>query len=255
MYRKGINILLIIILLIVISSCHRLRISGSKKNRDNIEMNSARFFNEVESNNIISRPISISKISILYENDNERRRLKANMKTDGKGSVLLSIRTFAGIEAARILVKKDTIKIADRINKIYYTGKTEQLAKKYGITYDFINLLFGDFKKLEEFKSRIRCENSKVRMEDHLNDVTYTIDCDFYKVTEVEGRVNDGTQEYKGYFYDFRNESGLIYPGIIKWELNGGRTLVNIEMDKLRRQENIELIFKIGSNYKRKSIR
>jgi len=254
-YRKGISIIAVIILLMFISSCHRLRINDSRKDRYNYEMNSVRFFNDVESKNIISRPISVSKISIVYESVDERRRLKANMKTDGSGSMLISIRTFAGIEAARVLITKDTVKIADRINRIYYVGSTKQIEVKYGIKYDFIDLLFGDFKRINQVKNRIRCENGIVQIVDQLNNIRYIVDCTIYKVIEVEGKVKEGTQDFKGYFKEFRNENGILYPGIINWELEDGITDVSIEMEKVRISESKELIFKVGNNYKRKVLR
>lgn len=255
MYRKEINIITVILLVITVSSCSKWRISGSKGAPGAVEMSSVKFLAELERNNITSKAVSVNRIVINYENESERRRLRANMKTDGRGNILLSIRTFGGLEAARILIGKDTVKIADRINRVYYTGNTERLAEKYGLRYDFINLFFGDYEKKAIRKKRISCENGRVKLNVDESDIEYLVDCTIKKIVEISGSSDSGEEKFNGYFDDFRKENGFLYPGNIIWKINKGRTTLNIKMESVKSNENRELIFNVGSNYERRNIK
>ena len=137
MSGQKLNIVLLVITVIISSSCQNLRIKGSRGEKGAREINSGRFREEMKATNITGQPLSISRITITYENSYERRRLRANARLNGKGDLLVSVRTFAGIEAARILITRDTVKVADRINRICYIGETKELEEKYGVKYNF----------------------------------------------------------------------------------------------------------------------
>ncbi|MDT8400502.1 MAG: DUF4292 domain-containing protein [Bacteroidales bacterium] len=218
-------------------------------------MSSVKLLGELEDNNILNQPLSVNKILINYENGSEKRRLRANMKTDGMGGILLSIRAFGGIEVARVFIERDSVRMADRINRIYYTGNTEQLAEKYGLKYDYINLFFGDYDRITIKERKIRCENGRVQLNDYYTGMEYLVDCNIKKIVEVNGSAPGDKGRISGYFSDFREEVGLLYPGSISWKLNNGSTILDIKMENLRREQKKDLKFKVESNYKRKNIK
>jgi hypothetical protein len=174
---------------------------------------------------------------------------------NGKGDLLVSVRTFAGIEAVRILIGRDTVKVADRINRICYIGETKELEKKYGVKYNFINLLFGDFLDIELARRRIMCEEGVALLHDFDRGLQYTVDCNIYKLLEATGRLDEDENEIKGVFSEFNEENGLIYPGRIEWDLGVNNTKIEMQMQNIRKDDNDELVFKVGDSYRVKKLR
>ena len=251
MYRGKLNIIIIIIV-ITVSSCRSLRLYETVTESGTVEINAEKLVERVKLNNIIAGPLAINKIIINYEQGGESRRLRANLKYNGSDSILISIRTFAGIEAARVLIEKDTVRISDKINKIYYLGRTEELGKKYGIKFDFIDLFFGDIGNIDKRKGRLRCEEGLVKMQENVpgRTIVYTIDCNINKIKAIEGTIGYEEEKIRGTFDEFRSEDGLLYPGEISWHLNGEETVINIEMQNLKRSGSRNIIFRVGSDYK-----
>ena len=255
MRRQKLNVFLIIVLLIVSSSCRSLRLAGGRGENKTGEINAGRFMEEMKSTNITDRPIAINRIIINYENSYERRRLRANAKMDGKGNLLVSIRTFAGIEAARIIIGKDTVKVADRINRICYVGDTKIMEEKYGIEYKFIHLLFGDFVETDVLKRRLTCRDGLTEIDDYKKGIKYTVDCDLYKIIEAVGNLDKGERKIRGTFSEFTEENGMLYPASIKWELGVNNLTIDMDMQNIRKSDNDELIFRVSDSYQVKRLR
>lgn len=248
---------ILILLVLAISSCHNLRLFESNEETGDYEVNAVKLVEKVRNNNIITKPLVVNKINVSYKQGREKRRFKANLKYNGNDSILLSLRTFAGIEAARVLIDKDTVKIRDRFNKICYIGKTKELERKYGIEYELINLLFGDIDDIKPAQKRIKCEDRKVMLTKKNPDweIDYTIDCKINKIIKVERKKGFWEDEIEGNFSEFVTENGLLYPGKINWKLNNGETTLDIEMENIKRVESTNLIFRIGNDYKIRFIR
>jgi hypothetical protein len=255
MRRQKLNIIIVVILLVISSSCQSLRIKGGRGDSRTGEINAGRFIAEMKSTNISAQAVSINRIVINYENDFERRRLRANARLDGKGNVLVSIRTFAGIEAARILITKDTVKVADRINRICYVGNTTVLASKYGFEYNFINLLFGDFVETNVTERRIACRDGKTEISDFGRGIRYRIDCSLFKIVEAVGNISEEGNQIRGEFTEFEVENGLIYPSKIIWNLGIDNTIIEMGMQNISRSDNDELRFNVGDSYRVKELK
>jgi len=255
MCRQKLNIVIVVILLVISSSCQSLRMKGGMGDSRTGEMNAGRFITEMKSTNISAQAVSINRIVINYENDFESRRLRANARLDGKGNVLVSIRTFAGIEAARILITKDTVKVADRINRICYVGNTTLLAAKYGFEYNFINLLFGDFVETNVAERRIACQDGTTEINDYRRGIRYRIDCSLFKIVEAVGNINEKGSLIRGEFTEFEIENGFTYPSKIIWNLGIDNTIIEIAMQNISRSDNDELRFSIGGSYRVKELK
>lgn len=249
MRREKLNILLLL-LIVITGSCRSTRISESTVSKEGTVINTARFLRAVDSRNIFSDPLIINRITVNYSSGSERYRFRANLKYDGENTILLSIRTFAGIEAARIFMDADSVKIIDRLNKIYYRGKTKDLEKKYGLPAGNIGLLFGDF-MYNGGGGRKKCIDGYVsrKVADERGVMEYTFDCSEKKLAVVGGILAAGGTSIKGRFGSFRQENGLIFPATIEWQAENIGVNLQMEMRNLRETENISLIFRPGKDY------
>lgn len=217
---------------------------------------SEKFLREVSGNNLTSGPVSINRIIIRYRSGGQSRRLRANLKYDGSDKMLISIRTFAGIEAARIFAEGDSVKINDRLNRIYYRGSREELSIKYGISLDDIGLLLGDIKNVRTQKGRLVCIEGQVVINDRTEgaEMEYIIDCSNHKLMLVSGRIGPGNNAVSGIFQNFTANDGITYPSEIIWNITDRDTEIELELDNVMRKENMSFVFREEKAYTVKSI-
>lgn len=217
---------------------------------------SEEFLREVRNNNLTAGPVSVSRIIIKYRIGEDSRRLRANFKYDGNEKMLISIRTFAGIEAARILIERDSVKINDRINKIYYRGTEKEMNAKYGFSIGDISLFLGDIGEIERTRGKIACIEGQVKVNVGSGDakMEYIIDCGNHKIMAVRGRTGGSKGVIKGVFKDFTKEDGLKYPTEIKWSIEDRDIEIEVEMDNVKRQDNMNFIFDEEKSYALKGL-
>jgi len=153
---KIVKVLVITGLLIVLNGC-----AASRKNLNNEYSNESksRLLMKVKDNNIGKESFTIQKISVNYDLNGEKRKLTGNLKHNNNGDILLSIRIPGGIEVARIYLDKDSVRINDRLNKIYRYGKADKIIGKFGLNYEDVYLLFGDLPEIFCESDIGLCEN------------------------------------------------------------------------------------------------
>lgn len=256
MRRKELNIILVVGI-IIISSCQRFRVYETEARTGDYIIAADKLVEGVKLNNVLNEAVAINKITINYREGGEKRKFRANMKYNGNDSILLSIRTFAGIEAARVLIERDTIRINDKINKIYYLGKTDRIGRRYGIDFELIKILFGDIGELRGMKRKVKCEEgiAKLKEEEEGKAVEYTIDCNIKKLKAVEGTLGFEGRRIIGVFNEYKYENGVLYPASVEWKLEEEGILLNIGINNVKRPERSNLIFRVDDDYEVKIIR
>lgn len=219
-------------------------------------VSSRRFFNEVSSNNLTAGPLSVNRIIIRYRTSEISRRFRANMKYDGNKRILISIRTFAGIEAVRIMADGDSVKVNDRINRIYYRGTNTELRQKYGVNIQDIGLLLGDMDALDDVNGELACTNDQVKINDLQGGsyMEYIIDCNKHKLKNVRGSTGTGTGVIQGEFMEFTEDEGFKYPARVKWKFDKQDLEIELEIDNVSRPGNLNFIFRKEEGYIEKSI-
>ncbi len=255
MCRRKINIVLIFLVISSVS-CRSLRVAETGSGEGDYMVRSEKFFREVNGNNLTSGPVSINRIIIRYTSGGQSRRLRANMKYDGRDKMLISIRTFAGIEAARIFAEGDSVKINDRINRICYRGTNEDLSIKYGLSVDDIGLLLGDMIEIGGQKGKIACVDGQVKVVDMTEgtEMEYIIDCSNQKLMVVRGSTGPGNNDVRGLFKEFTDNGEVKYPAEVKWNIADRNTEIELELGNVQRKENMSFVFREGKGYTVKSI-
>ncbi|MCD4769985.1 MAG: DUF4292 domain-containing protein [Bacteroidales bacterium] len=209
-------------MVILVNGC-----AGTRKNRSVIPYNETKkeLLLKVKENNIGKNCFVIQKISVSYNLNGEKKRFNGNLKHNTNGDILISIRVSGGIEVARIYLDKDSVRINDRINKIYSYGPIDKLKEKYGFNYEDIYLLFGDIPELFSENDIELCESgiseSKNRYYNSYS-IRTRIDCKEKKIKEIIIRNNSGHIEYNivyeriksGENYKLAEKVSLNYPKI-----------------------------------------
>ena len=97
-----------------------------------------------------------AKLSGKIHIDGVDTPVTANLRIKKDSLIWLSVSALLGIEAARIQITPDSLKLMNRINKTYWTGGFEDLDSAYGIP--------ANYEQLEEILvGQISLENQKLR--------------------------------------------------------------------------------------------
>ena len=116
------------LIIIIFSGCSFIRKIDRKVLLDNGN-NELSEIEKLEGNNIHDKSVNFEKIRVTVENENEKKEFLINAKIKGNDSILISLRNLTGIEIARMLLTNDSIKVNDRINRKFYTGKHDDFIK------------------------------------------------------------------------------------------------------------------------------
>jgi hypothetical protein len=206
----------------------------------------------VTRNNISQFDFFIRKAEISVDDEYYSGNFNANIRFRRPDSLLISLRSKLGVEAARIFLTGDTLMVNDRINKKLILGNTRNLEAKYGIDFKLIFTLFGDFiiDKSDESR-RINCINGIYADTFSINGrrVDYKTDCRRKKITEAyfEGTLTKGniTIDY-GKYKDFR---GMVLPQEIKMRDDLSGLTVRIKIENVEPGWTGKIGFVTGGNY------
>jgi len=147
--------------------------------------------------NLTNRNFYIQKaeIEILTEDDNQK--LIVSLKYEYYGKYLISIKSRAGIEVARIFITNDTILMNDRLNRRLYYGEPKDLISRYGISADIIPVILGDFiYEKRKLKENVLCVDGKINLYSTIRGlkVGYIVDCKRNKIIEAEQKDSLGNK-------------------------------------------------------------
>ena len=208
--------------------------------------------------NLTGEDFFIQKAEIEIRTKDGDAKLLAMIKYNANGKYLISIRSKAGIEAARVYLTKDTILINDRINRKLFWGSTRNLENKYGLTTAIVPLLFGDFiDNNMEYDQDIKCLNGSKNKEVNIQGIVlkYVIDCSKGKTVMVNVRsilYGEGLQfKYSSFF----KRGGRFIPGIIEINDPKRETTIFIEIVKIEIPWEGELDFSPGDRYENIELR
>ncbi len=209
------KVVIIFIVFTITISCSLTRKKVDKGSKDPIANSSNTTLNKVIEQNITQTSFFIIKADIEIISENERKEFVASIKFSKPDKYLVSLKSKAGIEAARIFLTNDTILINDRFNRIQYYGSPGKFYEKYGITNDLLLLILGDFKNIECVNSNLSiCKNDKliITCSYRSTEIIYQIDCIKNKVDNLKLTNGDGKGELTISFSGFKKRNNILFP-------------------------------------------
>ncbi len=205
-------------------------------------------------NNITNNGFFITKANISIEKEGVTINTVANIRFNAPQKYLISIRSFGGIEAARIFMTEDTLLINDRINKKLLYGKPDYLKRTYGIDPLIIPVIFGDFCSGSDKRFRSGdCLNGKARRTEFLSryKAIYTIDCTKEKIVNTAVESEGKKDVYDLSFGDFMRSGGIVYPRNIILEKKIENIKISIEIREIEYPWKEEFDFIPGIRYEK----
>lgn len=213
---------------------------------------------DIVKNNISGHNFIIQKAEILISEKDVSTRFLATVKYRYPDSLLVSLRSKIGYEAARILLTKDTILISDRINKKIIVGKPADLKVKYGVEPSMIFIVLGDLIINEEDEVfKVTCNDGLYSRSFFVSEreIKYTVDCREGKAinTELFGDVRSGNINLL--FTDFKKIGKFIVPGSIDIKNDINEMEIKIKVDKIESEFSGSIGYRIPVNYKKISLK
>lgn len=243
---------LIICFSIIFSGCSVLK--EQKKLAEKSERYTANAISDLQNTNITNINFYIQKAEIKILNEGKENKLLGSLKFRTPGTYLFSIRNIAGIEAARIMIADDSVFINDRINKKLYYGSSENLSRKYGISFDLMPLMVGDYVDYTRNDNKeIECKNGKSTIKGNIDEkrIIYEVDCSNSKVTEAIIYANSEKEGLKFQMSKLVRIDSVCLPRLITVEDLNRETSITIKIDKIKLAGKENIDFVPGRNYER----
>ena len=203
-------------------------------------------------NNLTSENFYIRKAEISIQSDELDQKFVATIKFTLPGEYLISLRSRSGIEAARIFVTNDTILANDRINRILYYGKPDVLSVRYGIPYEILPVLFGDYTTgIVGGNETEKCTDGNLVKNDIIKGLklNYIIDCKRGKIIKAEREGAFGQLINEMEFGEFVIYGGIEVPSQIKITDVRSKSVIQIELGKIERPWDGTIEFIPGNSY------
>lgn len=209
-------------------------------------------------NNLSAQNFYIQRADIKVTQENITVRMTATVKFRRPDTLLVTVKSRTGIEAARAFITRDTILVNDRINKKLYIGKPELIGSKYGIEPVLIYAILGDVIVDEGDEARLmECKKgiNSMGLEVNKRRIVYTMDCNSRKAIETyfEGDIKSGNITLK--FSDIMQAGKVKYPQNIEINDDLKSVSINVGIKKIELPWEGEIAFIPGSGYKVVKIR
>lgn len=239
----------ILVVLFLTAGCSALRPAFRPEQKVIGDKDKVNLFEVVKNQNITLHNFYIQKAQVEINSNNTSETFLASIKFLYPDTFLISIRSKAGIEAARIYFTKDTILINDRINRKLLYGKPAIAGRKYGIAPESFPLILGDMISENGNVLFSECLNGEATLNSsfHGSKIKYVLDCEKGKVASAVQEGSNSSILTVLKFEKFIRERDIFYPSdisIVKDELK-----INIRIDNIEYPWNGTIEFIHGKNY------
>lgn len=214
------------------------------------------------------------KANVVYDNG-KKTSFKTHLRIRKDSAIWMSISSI-GIEAARVLITQDTVKLMNRIDKTYFIGDFDYINKIFGADLDYQMLealLTGNSINFEinerirssvdrkkesyyistEKKRRVRKEIKKDKVKIKEQSQALWLDPLTYKINELLLSSPESEQSLTGVFSNYKEVTtadNQLFPFTLLFELKA-KTPSSIEVaySKITVGKTLSFPFKIPSKY------
>lgn len=242
---------IVILLILMLSGCTAMKKSSMRK-PEVPAVSHMTLRERILAMNMTMHDFNIPRADVEIISNGNNQKLIATLKYRRSGDYLISVKSRAGIEAARIYITKDTIMVNDRMYRKLYVGSSEYLLDKYGIATDLLPLLFGDYiEDLTEMETIKDCKTGVSEIQGYRDnrELWYFLDCIRGKVSGITISEKTGPAGINIKFSDFKKYDHLMYPGKIVIEDTMEKTRIILGIGSVEYDSNDRLEFIPGRNY------
>lgn len=230
--------------------------------------------NQLRINEFQFKTIS-SKAEFNLFQDDKKTSFKASIRMRKDSAIWISITPALGIEMARVLITKDTVKVINRLAKEYFIGDYNYINKKFNVDLvfdDIQSVLLGNsipFEEDEKLKFAIdnemyylgnlkkrkarKADEKPIKIERKKEEVvSLWLDESNFKIKKF--LLSDLTADrfIKGNYSDYMDIEGQLIPKNLKFDIQSKEPAkLNITYSRVSLNKPLTFSFKISSKYVR----
>lgn len=242
----------ILVVLLLITNCSVSRLKTKERSAAYDYETGSLEVNRLDEYNLTNLSFYIQKAEIEVISRGDKESLLASVKYRFPDSYLISLRTRTGIEAARVLIRSDSVFINDRINRTLYYGSRKAVIRKYGLNDDVLPVFFGDYVASGAKVAPVyKCNNGVATIETVTDGIraVYNIDCKSKRAVSVSVFRENGKDPVSFTFEDHNSIGNVSFGNKVTIENIYGYERVNIEYSKIEAPWEGSFVFIPGRNY------
>jgi hypothetical protein len=241
--------------------------------RESVSYTADEIYENVARNEPDIKTYSAGRVSFKINDNDEELNLRGSVRINKDSAILVSINAFAGIEAARLFLSPDSVKILDRINNRYFLGNYEEAEKFFPVRLDYGVIqsiflgssvrIFDEFQILDHTGTRYLFQNDVMTVSysgeifPHTGyrsgDDMLQIDLDnsfFLRDIQLFSTENDIYTRLR--FNSFSNTNGQYFPDNIDFHFVSHNLPLhaNIRFGRIEIDRELNFPFSIPSRYK-----
>lgn len=258
-----------LLLLLALSAC-KLQQKAKKKD---LKVNKTEYlFQQLDRNEFQFEHLSLKAAVQLYQNG-KKTPFKANIRIRKDSVIWVSITPALGIEVARVMITRDSVKVLNRIDRNYFVGDYEYINKRFNIDLEFNtiqSILIGNpiafehdekvslsidkekyylgnlkkrkVKKADEKPERIEKQKEEV--------ISLWIDQNTFKVSNFIFSDLTANRFLTGEYKEFIDVEGQTLPGDLNFDFQSEKPAkVDLQYSKVSLEGPLKFSFNISSKY------
>ena len=215
-----------------------------------------------------------AKVNIEYIEDKKQTYFKAQLRIQKDSVIWMSFSPALGIEIARLMITKDSVKFINRVNKTYFIGDYKFVNDflKTNIDFDvFQSFITGnDFQYYEKAEFKASVDNREYKLyttsrhklkefvkQSDENPVVFIqniwLNPDNFKITSVKIKeIEKENKKLEAFYNNFKMIDGQLFPVDVSFEISTEIDIsVSIDYSKIALNKSMRFPFKVPGKYDR----
>ncbi len=216
----------------------------------------------------------VAKFSAEYENGGKSNSFGGQLRIRKDSLIWISLTPMLGIEAIRLMITQDSVKMINRLNDTYFIGNYEYVNRFLNTNIDFdllqAVLLGNDLQFYEDGKFRATVDQREYKLstagraklkkfvrnnQENLKIFIQNtwLDAVTFKITHAEVKeMRRDNIKLESFYGDFREVAGQLFPNDMKYTIWAEHTIrVKVGFSRIQINEPQQFPFKIPASYTR----
>lgn len=242
---------------------------GCKTTRDSLRLtigkNEESVREGLRKNKVDFKTIWIKKYNCEIRENWKRKEFYGDIKIIKGERIIITIKSGIGIETARILLTKDSVKIVDRMKKEVFCGGYKQMKRYFGLIDCYKkaeNLLVGSNSMVIDEMENKAGDKYNIKQGENKNEIIiydrvikmrekrFTVEIENNSIIEYMEK-NEEIEMLKVGYLSWNDVGNIKFPKELKIEINYGRgkNIAIIKYEKVEIDRQISNKFKIPDGY------
>ena len=214
-----------------------------------------------------------AKFSADYENKGNTVSFGGQLRIRKDSLIWISLTPMLGIEAIRILISQDSVKLINRLNDTYFLGDYEYVNRflNTNIDYDILQafLIGNDLQYYENSKFRALIDKGEYKLStserqklkkyvrnNNENSKVYIqniwLDAQTFKITFADVKeIRRENIKLEASYLEFKDIEGQLFPRVMEFFIRAENNIrVKTDFNKITVNSPLQFPFKVPANYK-----